>query len=297
MAHSHAKHSLANHLTCIVVLELPIWPAPAVGIIMEKLSKFTNVGHRGAGAYAPGNTIASFDEAMRCQADMIEFDVRQTSDGIMVLNHDSTVKTFAGKRQAVSRLSFSDLVQIMRSRGRVIATFEDVLDRFGPTIPLDIEIKIGGFESQVVRMLRKYSLVYPPILSSFFPWVLRRLKDLDSDLQTAMILGQDSVRRLGALALPVIEKLVTSLGIGSIHLQKSVVTESLIRNLSQIEITVFVWTVDDPDDMRRFIEIGIHGIITNKPDVLYDICLELAGTNRPVLRRIDNHPCRFAYAT
>ncbi len=260
------------------------------------MAKFYNVGHRGAAAYKPENTIASLEEAISRQADMIEFDIRRTADGVIVLFHNRGVRISPGHQKAVSKINFDELSEIAGAGGYELAKFEDVLKLLGPRIPLNIEIKTGGFEADIVRLLKTYPPAFEPILSSFFPWVLGRLKRIDSGLKTALILGRNRVHRLNILARPAVRRLVTTLGISSIHLDQRIVSSAAVDNLINSGVTVFVWTVDDPDDMRRFLRMGVNGIITNKPDLLYRVCLEMADAKEPILKRITNNLGRFAYA-
>lgn len=260
------------------------------------MTKFINVGHRGAAAYSHENTLASLEEGILRHADMLEFDVRRTADGILVLYHNWTVKTVSGKRKSISKITFPELREAARSRGFRLATFDEVLRSFGTRIPLNIEIKAGGYEADVMEMIQKYHLAYAPTLSSFFPWVIRRIKNLNGGTKTALILGQERVIRLNIMARPVIERLVTTLGISAIHLQETIATASVIDKLSRLGVTVFVWTVDDPDRIRKLLKIGVDGIITNRSDVLYEICLEMANAREPILKKISSPIGKFAYA-
>jgi glycerophosphoryl diester phosphodiesterase len=260
------------------------------------MAKFYNVGHRGASAYEHENTIVSLEEAISRRADMIEFDVRQTTDGVMVLFHDWAIKTSTGQRKLISKITYDELGQTARGQGYEIATFEDVLKQFGRRIPMNIEIKVGGFESDIICLLQTYPLAFEPTLSSFFPWVIIRLKRINDNLKTALILGQERVHKFNILARPVVRKLVWTMGIGAIHLQETIVSPAVVDSLVRGGVSVLVWTVDDPDEMRRFLKMGVDGIITNKPDLLYEVCLEMVNAKEPILKKITNNFGRFAYA-
>jgi glycerophosphoryl diester phosphodiesterase len=260
------------------------------------MAEFYNIGHRGAAAYQPENTVASLEEAIIRRADMIEFDIRRTADGLIVLFHNRDIKSRSGQRRAISKMNFAELAEIAAADGYELAKFEDVLERFGPRIPLDIEIKVSGFEADVVRLLGIHPPAYKPTLSSFYPWVVGRLKRFDKSLSTALILGRQRVHRFKILARPAIRRLITTLGISSIHLQDTIVSPAMVDNLAGSGVTVFVWTVDDPAEMRRFLRMGVDGIITNKPDLLYQVCLEMADAREPILKKITDNIGRFAYA-
>ncbi len=266
-------------------------------MIMENgNNKFCNVAHRGASAYIRENTLASFAEAIARHADMIELDVRMTSDGVLVLFHDGVIKDINGRKRPIAKTSFSDIKSIALKKNFPITTLEETLQIFGNKIPLAIEIKIGGYEDQTVRLLQKYPTLDGTMVSSFYPWTLVRIKRLDPTIKTALILGYERMTRLNFLTRPIIQKLVSSLGVKSIHLQKSIITESVIRKLYGLGVTVFVWTVDEPEAQKRFLKIGVKGIITNKPDVLYDVCSALSGEAEPLLRPANGSGSGFVYA-
>ena len=263
---------------------------------LEKMGKFFIVGHRGAAAYAPENTLLSLEEAVVRHADMVEFDLRKTADGLIVLLHDRTIVTTAGESKPISKMRFKELRDLAERQGRKLATLDEVLIGFGPRIPLNIEIKGGGFEAQVIEHLRNRPPDYEPILSSFLPRTVARIKRLDRKLKTALILGRQGLARFNILAWPLVRKIVQALRIDSIHLRESIASPAAVENLSRAGLSVFIWTVNDPDSMRRFLKMGVDGIITDKPDVLYDICIEMAGSDRPILRREPGKFWKFAYA-
>jgi glycerophosphoryl diester phosphodiesterase len=260
-----------------------------------KMTRFIIVGHRGASAYIHENTIVSFEEAIARRADMIEFDLRRTADGVIVLLHDRGIQEEAGQMRLVSKITYEELAAHAKNQGFELARFEEVLKSFGPRIPLNIEIKISGFEDEIVRLLRAYPPAFEPTLSSFLPWVVVRLKRL-GNFKTALIMGQGRMHKLNILERRIARHLGMGLGISSIHLQDSIVSEKVVNNLVKAGLTVFVWTVDDPEQMRKFIRMGVDGIITNKPDLLYEVCLEMADAREPILKRITNNFGKFAYA-
>ena len=258
------------------------------------MAKFLNVGHRGAAAYAPENTVASFEEAIARHADMVEFDIRRTRDGVIVLFHDDSIVTPKGERKPISKVTSEELSQLARVNGYELAAFEEVLKRFGSRIPLNIEIKDGGFEREVVGLLKQYKPAFEPAFSSFSPWVIARLKRIDKSLKTALIVGRMRFMGFNILFRPIMQLIVRSLGIEAMHLRGSLVSPNVVENLSRAGVTTLVWTVNDPDEMRRFLKMGVGGIFTDKPDVLYDVCLEMADA--AVLKKVSEEIGRFTYA-
>ncbi len=260
------------------------------------MAEFYNIGHRGAAAYQHENTILSLEEAVKRGADMVEFDIRKTADDIIVLFHDVSVKTLSGEHKPISKISMDELAGIAKTEGFEIALFEDVLKFFGPRVGLNIEIKAGGFESDIVAMLQKYPPLFEPTLSSFFPWVVLQIRRINSGLRTGLILGQDGANRVNILTLPVVRKLISTLGIRALHLQDSIVNAEIIENLKRSGLSATVWTIDKREDMYRFIKMGVDGIITNKPDLLYEVCLDFADAEGQILVRSTDKLSKFIYA-
>ena len=259
-------------------------------------SRFLNIGHRGACAYAPENTAASIEEAITRCADMVEFDLRQTADGVIVLFHDRTVVTRSAKRVPVSRISFSELSDIAGTAGYRLSTFEEILREFGSRIPLDIEIKVRGFEGKVIHLLKKYPPAFEPVISSFVPGVIERIKRLGPSIRTGLVLGFSKMPQLNIFARPVVIRLISKTGVDSVHLHKSLVSKHILQKLFALGATVYIWTVNDPDEMTRLLKAGVDGIVTDTPDVLYEICRNLAESREPVLSKSELPGNRFFYA-
>lgn len=256
---------------------------------------FLIIGHRGACAYAPENTAASIEEAIARGADMVEFDLRRTSDGVIVLFHDRTAARLSGRNVSVSRLTFKEISGIAESRGYRLAAFEEILAEFGSRIPLDVEIKTRGFEEEVIRLLDKYPPAFEPVISSFVPGVVKRIKRLRPSLKTGLVLGCSRIPQLNILARPVIDRLITGREVDSIHLHRSLASDHVLRKLHAAGAELYVWTVNDPEEMKRFLSMGINGIVTDKPDLLHGICREMAGVPQPVINEVKLASGRFAY--
>lgn len=256
---------------------------------------FLNIGHRGACAYAPENTAASIEEAISRSADMVEFDLRQTADGVIVLFHDRTVATRSGRPVPVSRISFSDLSDIARAAGYRLSTFEEILQGFGPRIPLDIEIKIRGFEEKIIHLLKKYPPAFEPVISSFVPGVIERIKRLDPSIKTGLVLGYSKIPQLNIFARPVVSRLISKTGVDSVHLHRSLASKHILQKLFALGARVYIWTVNDPDEMVRLLKTGVDGIVTDTPDVLYEICRILAESKEPILTGSEISGNRFYY--
>jgi glycerophosphoryl diester phosphodiesterase len=216
------------------------------------------VGHKGADDLAPGNTLASFDAALEAGVDMIEFDVLEV-DGRLVLAHD-----------------YGD------ARKRVPPTLEEGLDHLASTgIPLDVDLKLPGYEERVAAALRERDLVDRSLISSQYPRSLAAIRAIEPELRLGWSVPRASrdytKSRLYAIpaytalrafraALPrMAAKGIREHRYDAVMAHKLLVSPALIRAVKRAGGEVYVWTVDDAKHIQRLEELGVTGVITNDP--------------------------------
>lgn len=221
--------------------------------------------------------MEAIEEAIARNADMVEFDLRRTSDGVIVLFHNSDFLTPAGRSKLVSESTYAELSEFARDKGFSVAVFEEVLSCFGGRIAMDIEIKVGGFEDDVVRMLKANPPGFEPVISSFKHEVINRIKSLDYFLKVGLVIGSDRFKSVSFLARPFIKRLLEHSEYDSIHLHRSLVSQRVTRSLLDAGLTVYAWTVNDPDEIKGFVRQGIKGIISDRPDIVHQARLETEG--------------------
>jgi glycerophosphoryl diester phosphodiesterase len=226
------------------------------------------IGHRGASAFLPDNTIESFQQALTDGADLIELDVRKTADDQLVLYHDWYAKSEFGGSKPVAMVTYSELSSFGRRNGFDLTLFEDVLRNFAGKLGLNIELKAGGYEREALDMVYKYDMAREVVFSSFFPWVILKLKSLDGAIKTGWIVGQEQVLFFNRFGGPLVEMLFGLMRAESIHLHYKIITAKLVQNFHSEGIPVYAWTVDDVELMKELIKIDIDGIITNRPGQL-----------------------------
>jgi glycerophosphoryl diester phosphodiesterase len=249
------------------------------GSSLEPPNKVLVVAHRGASAYKYENTIESFEEAIAQKADMVEFDLRLTSDSKIILHHDPYILSIKGKKALIAKTSFHDLQTMAKDTGFELATFEDVLDHFGHRIKMNIEIKMNGFEETVLAQLRKYKIDNDPVISSFKKSVVNKFRQLDKNIKLGYIMGRSPANLLNIKRNPALRKFINEKIITSVHLHKDIARKSNIKKLTAEGLSVYIWTVDDEDDYMKFINYGVAGIITNKPDRLREIVEKRGAAN------------------
>ena len=228
------------------------------------------VGHRGAAGIAPENTLTSFREAVRIGSDWLEFDVRLSSDGVPVIIHDSTLKRTTNGRGPVRARPLTELRRLdagswfdTRFAGEKIPTLDEVL-KLGSRVRLNIEIKArsapaGEVAQAVWSRVRQAGLEQRVLVSCFDLKVLRALRDLDAEARLGFPWQaglRDPIRR------------ATTLKCRMMLFDVAGLSEKKVRRCREVGLEVWVYTVNEPDEMRRVLDLGIDGLITDRPDLL-----------------------------
>ena len=223
------------------------------------------VGHKGAAHIEPGNTLASFDAALRHGVDMIELDVlseHPDGGGRLLVAHD-----------------YRDL------RGRAPLSFEQALEHLSGErfagVELDVDVKLRGYERRVLRALRDFDLVGRTLLSGMFIESLALFRAAEPGLRLGWSVPRvrrdyttDALTAVPALAILTGYRAMLPRRARAALLAKRcdaimahwrVVTRALVRAVAEGGGDLFVWTVDDAAQIARLSAMGVDGIITNDP--------------------------------
>ncbi len=236
-----------------------------------------NLAHRGARAVAPQNTLAAFERAVDLGADGIELDVRLSADGVPVVIHDATVDATTDGRGRVAAMTLAQLKRLDAGAwfdaafaGERVPTLEEVLEAFADRLLLNLELKSAGLrddalERAVAALIERHEMSERVLVSCFNPLALRRIKQLDPHLPVGLLSAAETSfalrRRWSASIAPHEAR----------HPEHTIVDADYIAWARQHGYRVVTWTVDEPDEMRRLIDLGVDGIITNRPDALCDV--------------------------
>jgi glycerophosphoryl diester phosphodiesterase len=247
--------------------------------------------HRGGAALRPENTIAAFDNGLSLGADGLEFDVRLSRDGVVVVHHDATLERTTNGRGSLAactadelahadaahwfapadrpRAKGSDVSYPYRGQGHGIPRLQQVLSRY-PGVPLIIELKVNDPELarrtiQDIRAARAQDRV---ALGSFGWRVLRAVRKLEPAIPTGA--SREEVR----LALyrswvrwPLGKEAYREFQVPERSGPTRVVSPNFIRHAHRVGLPVKVWTVNDPADMRRLLDWGVDALISDRPDL------------------------------
>jgi len=238
-----------------------------------------NFAHRGFTASAPENSMAAFKAAVELGAHGIELDVRTCKTGELVVFHDPTLARLTNGRGFIKNKTLKELkeLRIQMPKGEAdeqIPTLEEVIELVEGRALLNVEIKTNGLpknriENKVVEVLRHYGIEYKTIISSFNPLVVRRLKKIDDQLLTGILIDKNfNIRRSEIL-------LTKFSGAKAIHLEKSLAKEEFIKKVRTLGFYCIIWSVNDSAMMERLTNMGVDAIITDKPDLLKNINVSL----------------------
>jgi glycerophosphoryl diester phosphodiesterase len=224
------------------------------------------VGHKGADHIAPGNTPASFDAALACGVDMIEFDVlpedrEAPGTSRLVLAHDygSAVREAYTLEQGLEHLASS--------------SFDGV--------ELDVDLKMPGYEERVLEALRRFELVERTLVSTQYMRSLVVLRELEPRLRLGWSVPRvrkdytaSRLLRVPAYGLLVrMRRRLPSVAAGHLRAGRcdalmthwKLVTPALVGAVRDAGGDLFVWTVDDARRIRALEALGVTGVITNDP--------------------------------
>ncbi len=232
------------------------------------------LGHRGAGGEAPENTWPAFEAARNAGMHGFEIDTMLTSDGVPVVVHDLTLERLTQDKQSINDMSFADLCKVDvgshfsdRFKGERIPRLEEVLDNYQDMV-LDIEIKgLNPFSEKlseiVIKLLRERDLVDRTIISSFNPVVIRQVQSIEPSLRTGFNYISDSILTLRRAWFGVFSRTFSK------HPQPGQVTDKYIARQHRKGVRVVPWGVNNEDEIRRLLDMGVDGIISDFPSVLY----------------------------
>ena len=219
---------------------------------------FVRIAHRGASAYEPENTLRSFKRAIEMNSELIEFDVRESLDGELVVMHDDCVDRTTNGSGIVKRKTLSELKELDAGMGEQIPTLVEVLEFGTGKTKFVIELKEDGIEEKVIRVLHEYGIGDDVFIVSFKGKRLKMIKQIDPDIKTGLIL-------FGAVN-PI--KQALKYGADAVAPFRWFITRAFIQAARSHGLYAFSWVVDDSIKARKLKNLGIDGIVTNKPDII-----------------------------
>jgi len=242
------------------------------------------VAHRGASGYAPENTMAAIKKAITMGVDMIEIDVQLSKDNEVVLMHDLTVDRTTNGKGKVRDLYLEEIKKLDAGKwfssefsGEKVPTLEEVIQAINGQCKLLIEVKHvkskkQEIENKIVQLINKYNAYNWCIVQSFETQVIKNIQALDKSIECHKLVTMN----ISVLPLHIDSRIKT----GTIYKYKNVqsinpyfkmLNKRKVKKIHSYGQKVITWTVNEPEDMKRMIEMGVDGIITNYPDRLIQL--------------------------
>jgi glycerophosphoryl diester phosphodiesterase len=220
---------------------------------------FMIIGHRGAAGYEPENTLLSFKKAMEIGVDWIEFDLRRSADGHIVVIHDDTVDRTTNGHGKVSDMTLAELEKLDAGKGQKIPTFQEVIDLAKGHVKMIPEIKQEGIEWEVLDIIDRNQIVNDCIVSSFFGYSIRRCKEFNPQLQTAAIFSH----------LPIdFKEEALDIMADMLFLRKDIASQALVKECHKNGFNVNIWNVDTPEEIKKYADMKPDFLSSNYPDRL-----------------------------
>ncbi len=214
------------------------------------------VGHRGAPEYAPENTTASIEKAIRLGADMIEVDVRLSKDKIPVLMHDPTLDRTAKRKGYVEDKTLKQLKKITVD-GEPIPSLEGVIKIIKNKGRLNIHIKEIRAVDSILALIKKYDIQKDVLLSSFSVQTLKKIKKTSPELNIALIFSSPKLRYIGA---------AKKLKLHSLHPNYNILTKRMVLRAHKNNIKINTWTIRTRRSaLKSKYYYNVDGIITDDP--------------------------------
>jgi glycerophosphoryl diester phosphodiesterase len=245
------------------------------------------IAHRGISGRYPENTLLAFEKAVDAGSDWIELDVHTTADDIVIVSHDTQADRCTDGHGYFKTMTLPQVKQLDAGRwldesfaGQRIPTLEETLDLIGDSrVRLCIEIKgddTGDYLRTAwgtVHLLQKHDFLRYTIISSFNHECLRAVKTWEPLIATSL----DPEPQDGSLTPWELCQQVLGFNINSMQHKYETLTPETIDEAHQHGFSLWTWTVNEPEDMRRMIEMGVDAIMTDHADVLRQIVDEMAG--------------------
>ena len=224
------------------------------------------IAHRGASGECPENTLSAYERAVEQSADMIEIDLHLSRDGVVMIHHDASLERL-GESGEIRDHAASELALMNAAPGTTlkerIPTLLDVLDGFGERMHFNLELKIGlnaayeGIEEIALAAVEERGLGSRMLFSSFYDGVLTKMRSLSASARLATLVSPRAPARM-------IER-AQSVSAEAINPEVRLVDAALVSQAHAAGLAVYPYTEDDPAGMKRLLDAGVDGIITNHP--------------------------------
>ncbi len=229
------------------------------------------LAHRGLALDAPENTLLAFLHAVNAGVTHIETDVHGSADGVAMVSHDADLTRLAGREVKVSQLTSAELRRVQLGAGQGFCSLAEALDAF-PETRFNIDVKSADAVAGTVKAVRDARAIERVLIGSFSAArrraVVRELPGVATSLSAARAVPAAHAARAGAHGA--LRRLLA--GVDAVQMPvrvagATITTERAVRAFHSAGVEVHIWTINDPDEMRRLLDVGVDGIVTDRADL------------------------------
>jgi glycerophosphoryl diester phosphodiesterase len=235
--------------------------------------------HRGGAGEWPENTMPAFAGAVALGYRYVETDVHATADGVLLAFHDDVLDRVTDRTGVIAELSYAEVAGARVDGREAIPRFEDLLGAW-PDLRVNVDPKHDRAVAPLIAAIRRTGALDRVGIGSFSD---RRLQQLRAALgpRLCVALGPrgTSALRAASMGVPGSGRLVDRWGAGCAqvpthHGRIRIIDRRFVRAAHRLDIAVHVWTIDDAAEMRRLLDLGVDGIMTDHPAVLKQVLTE-----------------------
>lgn len=226
--------------------------------------------HRGGAEEFPENSLAAFEAATRLGFRYLETDVHLTADGVVVAFHDEVLDRVTDGTGAVAGLTWNEIRDAKIDGSEPIPTMAELFAAF-PGARFNIDAKSEAVVDPLLALIREHGAADRVCIGAFDDERLARVRTSLAGVCT--VLGPNAIARLKAAGhrVPVGRLAGDCAQVPIRHGRWTVVERRFVRAAHRRGLQVHVWTIDDADEMDRLLDLGVDGIMTDRPSVLRDV--------------------------
>ncbi len=223
----------------------------------------------------PENTLASFQAALSLGVTHIETDVHASVDGTSIISHDSVLDRVAGREGNVESFTASELARIDLGSGHGFPRLDEALDAF-PDAFFNIDVKSAAAVEPTARAIASTGAIDRVLVTSFSEQrrasTVRLLPGVATSASGSLFARALFAAKLGLT--PLVRRVLANVDAVQVPERAAglaITTPRMIELLHAAGVEVHIWTINEPDSMRRLLALGVDGIVTDRADLALDV--------------------------
>ena len=235
---------------------------------------FHPIAHRGGSLEKLENSLSAFKNAWDLGYRYMETDMQASSDGVVYIFHDDRLERVSNGTGLFCEHSSAEIDKLRLNNGERIPRLSEALDAL-PEALFNIDIKRADGTKPLANFLNTHPQAHRVVAASFVGARLKQLKSLVKKPVPVTAVQNDIIRiMLIGLGLPLRRPDVVAVQVPISHYGIPIVTKWFVRQCHKLNIKIHVWTIDDEKQMRWLIDLGVDGVMTDKPSLLKEVCLD-----------------------